>query len=196
MTEAGFAEPAADAAHAFRAIMKAMARPGIIADVAADLAPPAPLRPAAAAIALTLCDFQSPVWLSPRLSTAGVRQYIKFHTGAPLVADHRQGLFVFIAAGDELPPLDDFMQGTHEYPDRSATLVIEVGAFGGGDVEVSGPGIASPLVFGAAGIGPVFWQSMAQNHARFPLGVDVIFVTDRQIAALPRSSAICFRETV
>lgn len=195
MTEAGFAEPAADAAHAFRAIMKAMARPGCLVDVPDTLSPPPPLAPAAAAIALTLCDFQTPVWLSPRLINDGVQQYIRFHTGAPLVADHTQALLAFVAAGDAVPDLEEFAPGTHEYPDRSATLVIEVEAFRDSDIEVSGPGVAVPSGFGAAGISDTFWEAMARNHARFPLGVDVIFVTPRSMAALPRSTAIRMKET-
>ena len=42
----GFADPPADAAHAFRAIMQAMARPGTIHDVT-GARPPAPLSIAA-----------------------------------------------------------------------------------------------------------------------------------------------------
>lgn len=194
MTEAGFAEPAADAAHAFRAIMKAMSRPGLVVDVPDILSPPAPFLPAAAAIALTLCDFQTPVWLSPRLISDGVRQYVRFHAGAPLVADHTQALFAFVADGDAVPDLEELAPGTHEYPDRSATMVIEVQAFRDSDIEVSGPGIPVPSGFGAAGIGATFWEAMARNHDRFPLGIDVIFVTPRSMAALPRSTAIRLKE--
>jgi alpha-D-ribose 1-methylphosphonate 5-triphosphate synthase subunit PhnH len=195
MTEAGFAEPAADAAHAFRAIMKAMARPGQIAAISAELAPPAPLLPSAAAIALTLCDFQTPVWLSPRLANAGVAQFLRFHTGAPLIPDVSQALFVFTAAEDDIPALEGLAQGTHEYPDRSATLVIQVAGFDADAIEIAGPGIPAPASFGVAGIGRPFWQAMARNHARFPLGVDVFFAAPRSAAALPRSTAIRLKET-
>ncbi|MFM8745557.1 MAG: phosphonate C-P lyase system protein PhnH [Aestuariivirga sp.] len=194
MTEAGFAEPAADAAHAFRAIMKAMARPGVVTGVPSALTPPAPLLPAAAAIALTLCDFQTPVWFSPRLANAELAQYLRFHTGAPLVTDVSRALFLFLTADDDTPALEDLAQGTHEYPDRSASLVIQVPGFHTGAIEIAGPGIPSPAGFGVAGIGSPFWQALERNHARFPLGVDVFFATSSSIAALPRSTAIRLKE--
>lgn len=175
--------------------MKAMARPGAITGMPSELMPPAPLLPAAAAIALTLCDFQTPVWLSPGLVNADVAQFLRFHTGAPLVTDFSRALFVFVAADDDVPALEDLAQGTHEYPDRSATLVIQVSGFHTDTVEIAGPGIPAPASFGVAGIGSPFWEAMACNHARFPLGVDVFFAGPRSVAALPRSTAIRLKET-
>jgi alpha-D-ribose 1-methylphosphonate 5-triphosphate synthase subunit PhnH len=194
MSEAGFTEPAVDAAHAFRAIMKAMARPGVISRVPAGLAPPAPLLPSAAAIALTLCDFQTPVWLSPGLANAELAQFLRFHTGAPLVTDSSRALFLFVAANDDVPALEDLAQGTHEYPDRSATLVIQVSGFHTAAVEITGPGIPASVGFGVEGIASPFWEAMTRNHARFPLGVDVFFAAPGAVAALPRSTAIRLKE--
>lgn len=37
---------------------------------------------------------------------------------------------------------------------------------------------------------------MAENHARFPVGIDVIFAAPGQLAALPRSTAIRMLESV
>ena len=54
MTERGFADVAVDSAHAFRAIMQAMARPGRVMALGNDLAAPEPLISSAAAVALTL----------------------------------------------------------------------------------------------------------------------------------------------
>jgi alpha-D-ribose 1-methylphosphonate 5-triphosphate synthase subunit PhnH len=48
----------------------------------------------------------------------------------------------------------------------------------------------------AEGVPLSFWEAMAENHAQFPLGVDVIFVSPDAIAALPRSTAIRLQETV
>ena len=62
----GFTDAPRDAAHAFRAIMTAMARPGVILDIE-GAAPPEGLSPAAGAVLLTLCDPDTPVWLAPTL---------------------------------------------------------------------------------------------------------------------------------
>jgi len=41
-----------------------------------------------AAIALTLFDHDTPLWLDPSMSgTSEVTKWFKFHTGAPVIAD-------------------------------------------------------------------------------------------------------------
>lgn len=196
MTERGFTDGAIGMAHAFRAIMQAISRPGL--PVAMNVTPlaPEPLMATSAAVALTLCDFQTPVWLAPPLNHEGVMHYLRFHSGAPMAEGLDRAHFVFLSAVDAVPHPRLFAQGTHEYPDRSATLVIQVAGFDTAAVELSGPGIKSAVGFGAAGVGPSFWEAMAENHAGFPTGVDVIFASPGWIAALPRSTAVRLKETV
>lgn len=196
MTERGFTDVAVQSAHAFRAIMQAMARPGRVMEIGADIAAPEPLLASAAAVALTLCDFQTPVWLSPELGNERVVHYLRFHAGAPIVAEPHAAQFVFTTAAELLPQPGLLLQGTHEYPDRSATLVIQVACFEPTDVELSGPGIRGAEHFGVAGLDEGFWSAMAKNHARFPVGIDVIFAAPGQLAALPRSTAIRTLESV
>jgi alpha-D-ribose 1-methylphosphonate 5-triphosphate synthase subunit PhnH len=196
MTERGFSNVAVESAHAFRAIMQAMARPGRILPLAAGLAAPAPLLPSTAAVVLTLCDFQTPLWLSADLRNDKVKHYLRFHAGVPVTDDLSEAQFILATAGDGLPPPALLLQGTHEYPDRSATLVIQVQGFVPGAVELTGPGIRASESFGAAGLGTAFWEAMAENHARFPVGVDVIFTTPGLVAALPRSTTIRLMEKV
>ena len=65
----GFADPVRDAQSVFRTVMMALARPGTIGDLAAGpVTPPAPLTPELAAVALTLCDHETPVWFDRELS--------------------------------------------------------------------------------------------------------------------------------
>ena len=70
LTLPGFAEPVADAQTTFRAVLDAMARPGTIHQVGANLSPPAPLDPATAAVLLTLADNETPLWLDERATKA------------------------------------------------------------------------------------------------------------------------------
>jgi len=195
MTERGFADVAVNSAHAFRAIMQAMARPGRVMDIGIDVAAPDPLFASTAAVALTLCDFQTPVWLAPDLRSETVMNYLRFHTGAPITEDAAQASFVIAAAGQGLPAPELLLQGTHEYPDRSATLVIQATGFATGAVALTGPGIRGTVPFAVAGLESGFWAAMTENHARFPTGVDVIFAAPRLVAALPRSTAISMMET-
>ncbi len=134
----GFADPPVEAARAFRACLEAMARPGRLQAVA-GAAPPAPLSPAAGAVLLTLVDAETPLHLAPSHDTDAVRAWIAFHTGAPLVG---RGEARF-ALGDwaALLPLGDYPLGTPEYPDRSATLIVEVAGFDGPEARLTGPGI-------------------------------------------------------
>ncbi len=59
----GFADRPIEAAHAFRAALQAMARPGTVHRVG-GARPPAPLSAAAGALALTLADGDTPLWLA------------------------------------------------------------------------------------------------------------------------------------
>jgi len=195
MTERGFADMPVDSALAFRAIMQAMARPGRVMDIGGDIAAPEPLLASTAAVALTLCDFQTPVWLAPELRSETVMHYLRFQSGVPITEDTSLALFVIAAAGKGLPAPGLLLQGTHEYPDRSATIVIQTTGFAPGAVALTGPGIRGSASFGVTGLEDDFWAAMAENHARFPTGVDVIFAAPGQVAALPRSTAIRKLET-
>ncbi len=194
MTKREFTEEAVQSSHAFRSIMQAMARPGRILELHTTFAAPEPLDMSAAAVARTLFDFQTLVWLGPSLRSPVVQNYLRFHTGAPLTEERGIAHFALTLADDALRGTNRFMLGTDEYPDRSTTLVIQVAGFLPGGVELSGPGIPSRISFGAVGLDQSFWQEMAENHARFPVGIDVIFAAPGQVAALPRSTAVHFLE--
>ena len=71
-TVSGFADQALDSARAFRLMLDAMARPGRILPMAAMIDAPSPLLPPAATICLTLCDYDTPVWLDETLRLPAV----------------------------------------------------------------------------------------------------------------------------
>lgn len=80
-----------------------------------------------AAIALTLFDHDTPLWLDARMhETSDVVKWLKFHTGAPVVQDSSIASFALISDGGALPSLERFALGTSEYPDRSTTLILQV----------------------------------------------------------------------
>ncbi len=202
----GFADPVLEAQSVFRSIMTAMARPGTIADLASEgLNPPRPLTPGLAAVALALCDHETPIWLDTDLAAAqSVARYLQFHTGAPLVAEPADAAFVFAVALNELPLLTELAQGSDEYPDRSTTLVLAVAALGSGRaLTLAGPGIKERATLALMPSGDDIGHLQSQlglledlitqlddNHARFPRGVDCIFVARDKLAALPRSTRI------
>src|SRR4051794_5324681 len=84
----GFERPVQDSQAVFRSVMMAMARPGTIRGMAAVLSPPGAMAPAAAGLALALCDFETPMWLDTALTAdPEVPAHLRFHTGAPIVAN-------------------------------------------------------------------------------------------------------------
>jgi len=187
---------AVDSSYIFRTIMTAMSRPGRLHAFLPSVTAPPPLLPGTAAILLTLCDFQTPIYLTPEMAGLDVTKYLRFHTGAPLTPNAADGSFAVLVAGLDRPPLTDFPQGTHEYPDRSATLLIQVPRISaGGPVALRGPGIASTADLTVEGMDAGFWREMMRNHDGFPIGVDVVFVSPDAICACPRSTTVSLRET-
>jgi len=177
----GFQDAAHDAAHAFRAIMTVMARPGMILDIH-GAAPPDGLSPAAGAVILTLCDPDTPVWLSPVLERPDIRGWIDFHTGAP-AATASEAAFA-IGAWDDLPR-KAFPVGIPDYPDRSATLIVEMRLLEAKGARLTGPGIETEAQLNVPDP-----DALRLNAALFPLGHDHIFCAGARVAAVPRSTKI------
>ena len=187
----GFSEPVFDSQSTFKAVMDAMARPGSIQEIVAAATPPAPLGPAAGAIALALCDHDTAVHLSPAMLEAGVQAWLAFHTGALVTGERGEAAFAFVEAGAPLPPLSTFAAGTQEYPDRSTTVVFEVLALTGGQaLLLEGPGIDGMAEIAPVGLPPHFEILWAENGALYPRGADLVLANGRQILGLPRTAKI------
>tara|TARA_R110002110_G_scaffold95681_1_gene247209 strand:+ start:118 stop:678 length:561 start_codon:yes stop_codon:yes gene_type:complete len=179
--EGGFSNAPVAASHAFRAVMTAMARPGEIMQIV-GAQPPAPLSPAAGAVLLTLCDPETPLFLAKRYDTQPVRDWITFHTGAPFV----QAAAAMFAVGewDQLPLLE-FSRGTPEYPDRSATLIVERETLTNSGAVLEGPGIKDRALLSLPET-----HAFRENASLFPLGLDFVFTCGDRLAALPRSTRV------
>jgi alpha-D-ribose 1-methylphosphonate 5-triphosphate synthase subunit PhnH len=186
----GFLHPVEAAQETFRAILEAMARPGRIQPVAAELSPPGPLDPATAAAALTLFDFDTPVWTDLPGDSAAV-QWCRFHTGVPLVEDPAGASFALITRPESMPDLDRFHTGTDQRPDTGATLVVQVPRLDGGPVRrLRGPGIPDATTLSPDGLPESVWAVRLRMTRDFPLGVDLLFTHGRRLAGLPRSTRL------
>jgi alpha-D-ribose 1-methylphosphonate 5-triphosphate synthase subunit PhnH len=187
---AGLADPAHDSQRLFRAVLDAFSHPGRIVRLPEPPDAAGPLSRAATAFLLTLVDRDTPLWLAPAFDRPPVRDFVRFHTGAPIVAHPADALFAVLAP-DQMPPLDDFPIGTDPYPDRSATLVIELPSLvGGAQRWWRGPGIEARQAVALAGLSDSFWNEWAANRALFPCGVDLVFAAGFDLIALPRSIAV------
>jgi alpha-D-ribose 1-methylphosphonate 5-triphosphate synthase subunit PhnH len=141
-----------------------------------------------AAIALTLFDHDTPVWLDGRMSaTADVAKWLKFHTSAPVIADSSIASFALVGDPKNLPSLDRFAFGSNEYPDRSTTVILQVESLTDGPVvELRGPGIDGSAALRAS----ILFERLAINATLFPRGIDVVLVHDDAIVAIPRTTRL------
>jgi alpha-D-ribose 1-methylphosphonate 5-triphosphate synthase subunit PhnH len=188
----GFADKVLSAQSTFRSVMDAMARPGSVQRIVAAAGTPAAMMRGTAAIALTLFDHDTPLWLDPLMSeTSEVTKWLKFHTGAPVIADSLICSFALIGDARALPGLDRFAFGTNEYPDRSTTLILQVESLTQGSIlELRGPGIDGVAMLQAT-IEPMdLVERLAINAALFPRGIDVVLVHDDAIVAIPRTTRL------
>jgi alpha-D-ribose 1-methylphosphonate 5-triphosphate synthase subunit PhnH len=191
MLAPAFDDPALASQAVFRTVMEAMARPALPRLLAARLTPPAPLSTTAAAVALTLLDYETTFWLDRGLAAGEVAAWLKFHTGAPLTENPAHAAFAFISDSVAMSDFETFAQGSNEYPDRSTTLVVQVARFDQDEpLVLSGPGIAGSRSFSAAPLPQDFRARLATNRALFPRGIDLILVSAEAVAALPRSLRI------
>jgi alpha-D-ribose 1-methylphosphonate 5-triphosphate synthase subunit PhnH len=185
----GLVDPAHDAQRLFRAVLNAFSQPGRIVTLPNPPAGPGGIGLAAAAFLLTLVDRDTPLWLAAEVDSRPVRDFVRFHTGAAIVADRTAAVFAVLA--HDAASFDGFAIGTDAYPDRSATLLIEVPVLGAGSSRTwRGPGIDGQASVAVGGLGADFWRAWAENHALFPCGVDIVFAAGSQLLALPRSIAV------
>lgn len=190
----GFPDPTRDSQAVFRRVMDAVARPGTIQDLSFAPEPPAGLGRAAAAMALTLFDFETKVWIDPVLRDTPAEGWLRFHCACPLTDQPGEAAFAIVIDAADCPPLTAFHPGDAKYPDRSTTLLVQVPALVGGRcATLEGPGIKERSALAPAGIPGGFWEQVQANHGRFQFGVDVIFAAGDLIAALPRSTRVTLK---
>lgn len=177
----GFADAPTQSARAFRAALEAMARPGTIWSV--EGATPPGLSIAAGVLILTLCDGTTSLHIGPSLNQPALRDWITFHTGASLVAAEAARFAVGTWA--DLTPVDRFAIGLPDYPDRSATLIVEMP-----DLSAIGPRLTGPGIQASASLSLPETRAFRTNRAHFPQGFDTYLTCGTRLAGLPRSTIV------
>ena len=174
----GFNDPVHGAQETFRAVLRAMSSPGQIIPIPKPNEHPSGITAAATAFLLTLAQ-------------KDLTAYFGFHTGAPITSQRIDATFALLKGTEDRLSLDEFSIGTAEYPDRAATLIIEVDTLSApADTRLSGPGIETETLVGIKPCTPELWGVLIKNNALFPLGVDVIFSAPSGVMAIPRSTRI------
>lgn len=193
---AGFSNEALGSQAVFRTVLQALSHPGRAVAVEHDAQTPPAGCSAAAAVLLALLDSECSIWLSPALSSGGAGQWLRFHTGCVLSDDPIKARFAWVAQGDELPALSSLAQGSDVHPEQSVTCVVDVGALrkpGAAEQPawvLQGPGIQGVATLQVQGVPADFVAQWADNHARFPRGVDVLLCTASHVVGLPRTTQL------
>ena len=191
----GFADSTAQSQVVFRSALDAMARPGTPVSIpAASLVSPTPgTHAAAASLLLALLDQDCALWLSPTLADSSAAAWLRFHTGCQMVRDCSKADFVWAASIAELPPLKQLKQGSAEYPDQSATCVVDVTAWRiaaqseADAVSLRGPGVRDALTLAVDGLDANFVQQHHAMQEHAPCGVDMFCCADDVLLGFPRS---------
>jgi alpha-D-ribose 1-methylphosphonate 5-triphosphate synthase subunit PhnH len=195
---AGFAEPVHAAQQVFRAVLQAMARPGLVQTLD-DTAPgglqPPGLPPAATALLLALLDGETRLHLGGRWAVEAAQRYLGFHTGvrAAAIAD---AAFVALPADDATPLLwQTLADGSDLVPQDGATLIVEVASLQQGHaLTLRGPGVRGEQRLQVHGLPAAFWQARIAREADYPRGIDLVLTCGRSLAAIPRSTRIALVE--
>lgn len=189
----GFHDLSIGSQAAFRTALSALSHPGRVIEMPEVSALPLRGHGAAAVLLQALVDSDCTVWLSPALASSDAAAWLRFHTGCRWALSPASARFLWVAQGDEMPVLASLEAGTQEYPDQSATCVLEVQVLCTDDAEglvLTGPGIASQQLLGVRGIPSDFIAQWAANRASFPRGVDLFLATATHITGLPRGTQI------
>jgi len=186
----GFADPVLDSQAAFRDCLDALASPGTLVTLGARLHALPGVDPAAGALLLSLLDQDTRLWLSPGVAGAQIATSLKFHTGCSFAAAPGEADFALVARIEELPTLESFGAGSQEYPERSATVVLQVPSFNDAGWRLSGPGVRGEARLSVSALGEGFLEQWQRNHALFPRGVDFYLSCGERLCGLPRTTRI------
>lgn len=189
---AGFTHESYGSQAVFRTALEALSHPGRPLALPLDTGLPHQGHGAAAALLLGLLDADTSLWLSPRLAGSDAANWLRFHTGCTGVSTPQEAQFLWVALGDDMPPLQHLRQGTHEYPDQSATCVLEVSQIlpDTPGWTFQGPGILGQQKLALRGLPADFHEQWVQNHAGFPCGVDMFLSSATHIVGLPRTTQL------
>lgn len=187
---AGFLNPSEAAQKCFRAVLGALSEPGTAHALETPQETPEGCATGTSSVGLSLLDTSTPFHVH---GLNGLGAYLRFHTGAPEAkAEDAQWAFTSAGNGSLLDLAACLSAGSLEYPERAATLVIQLEADPTRDdaVVLQGPGIKGRRRLGKLGLSDAFWAWRQAARAHYPLGIDLLFVQGHQVWALPRSTLV------
>jgi len=195
----GFSNPTVCSQAVFRQSLVALSLPGQAQAIDPSLSSPAiqvPLNAnaAAAALLLALLDQDCKVWLSSGFANSNAAAWLRFHTGCTLVTESSQADFVWVAHAHEIPVFDHLAQGNAQYPEQSATCVVQVLDFATAPSAdawtLTGPGIQGTGHLKLVGLADTFASERRRSQVHAPCGIDFFFTHNDTLIGLPRSTHV------
>ena len=195
----GFSNPTFCSQAVFRQSLVALSLPGQPQALDLSLSNPSMQVPqnaheAAAALLLALLDQDCKVWLSAGFASSDAAAWLRFHTGCTLVTDASQADFVWVADAHELPAFENLAQGNAQYPEQSATCVVQVLDFDSTPSQdawtLSGPGVNGTKYLKLVGLPDNFVSERRNSQVHAPCGVDFFFTHKHNMIGLPRSTQV------
>ncbi len=189
---AGFSRPVFESQGTFRAVLQAMSAPGRVVPMPVAAQGPRGWPGTMAALVLTLCDMDTPLWLDPAAASHEALRFVRFHCGSPQASEPHAAALAVILEPRDMPALHSFAPGTAEYPERSATVLVWSANLGHSGPGVQAPAIQGPGIDGRGEL-PLHWlpegfaAQWRANAGLFPCGVDVILAGPGAVVGLPRT---------
>ena len=188
-----------DAQKHFRSILDSMSRPGKVKRLdVVPLTPPPALNAASVLAALALMD--ADVTFHAFHDEHGEAAYLAANTRAG-AAPMESAAFLFAHSSDGPEALESANCGSLNYPDTSATLILQVDAVspepltGGLRLSLEGPGVDGRRVLYVRGMNPNLLLALQARNAEFPLGIDTLLAFADEtgtpcVAGLPRTTRV------
>lgn len=178
----------ADSQQIFRAVLEALARPGI--PMALPSQPLDVLVPVITPV-FALADLSTGVCV---LENAGDRwaDALATATSAPTWPAEMAKLVAAIRPVSE-DEIRGFARGSAHAPEEAALVALSVRDVGGGPRRwtLSGPGVRGTATIAPRGLPAGFVAARAHAVAAYPAGIDILLVTDDgRVVGLPRTTTI------
>jgi alpha-D-ribose 1-methylphosphonate 5-triphosphate synthase subunit PhnH len=176
----------------FRLLLDSMARPGKLNKLEEPAVnPPAGIHKATALVAFALLNRDVCFYAGGRPE---IEEYIKTNTFSSAAAADEAD-FVFISGAGTAQGLKMAKTGELEYPEKSATAVIDIEQIFDRPTDdtteliLAGPGVNGEKRIYVRGLSQEVLLTIKEHNCEYPLGIDVVLVDKQgQLACLPRSN--------
>jgi alpha-D-ribose 1-methylphosphonate 5-triphosphate synthase subunit PhnH len=183
-----------DAQVHFRLILDSMARPGKVNNFGKiAIQSVNDLHPASALVAFALLN-REVTFYTNKNNNPEITEYFIVNTNSKPVEINNAD-FVFINGTDDGKILLETNTGILEYPEKSATIIIDVDNIYDvprdqtHEIILKGPGVNNEKRVYIRNISNDILQSLKEQNAEYPLGIDVILTdSEGNIMCIPRTN--------